>query len=68
MPTVKYEFDLSNPDDVREHKIYCNAMENYLLLWQLYNNFWRKFKYEPTTADKVLEALQKELEEFKSYD
>jgi hypothetical protein len=68
MPKIKIEFDLSNPDDVIDHKIYLDAKDNYVKLWELKHNFWRKFKYEPTSGQKVLDELEKELEDFISHE
>jgi hypothetical protein len=46
-----------------ELNILSQSSVNNGVLFELKNNFFRKFKHQEATADEVLEALEKELEE-----
>ena len=58
-----YKFET---DDAFEAKQLSNSSDNYFLLWELKNNFWRKWKDEPPKDGyEILDALKEYLEDFK---
>ena len=68
---MKYAF---KTNDEVEAKIFMNAKENYLILWKLYHNFWRRFENVSESEDYhkgielVLDELAKEIKDFEDVE
>lgn len=64
---MKYTFKTKSSG---EAKILMAASDNYILLWELKRNFWRKWKHAEGSEEyfkgvyEVLDALKEELKEF----
>ena len=61
--TIKY--DLSNADDVMELKQSMQANDMATFIWELKNNFWRKWKHDDSdfNLETYREALSELLDE-----
>lgn len=61
---AKLEFDLDDPDDLENFNIYCKALRNHFIIWELRHNFWRRWKHEDAKdGQEVLDALNEFLNE-----
>ena len=62
--TIKY--DLSNSEDVIEFKQSMKANDMAMFIWELKNNFWRKWKHDDSdfNLETYRQALRELLDEY----
>ena len=66
MSKATIEYDLSNADDVMEMKQSMQASTMAMFIWELKNNFWRKWKHDDSdfNLETYREALGELLDEY----
>jgi len=59
------KFDLDNPEDRKEHMRCMKSSDMASFIWELKNNFWRKWKYDDSefNLDNYKDALCELLQE-----
>jgi len=60
------EFDFTQPEDRMDHKRCIRSSDMAMFIWELKNNFWRKWKHDETdfTLDNYKDALYGLLQEY----